>query len=221
MYIYWCKKVYGCKNCDFVGTFGKLALTTSRIRNISSLTLHETSAGGSSRLISLTKCSNAFTCDYNFRPGTFYFQVQGVDSNGVDFTYNFNKSAVITASPESTYSLRSTNTTGVVITLSERFRMEFELHSDEVVDVTFTLGVSTGGFVTAFDPAVVQLQSKQTRNIVLNGHVATLSASIIGTHNLIITATNGCVTLTASREITIKFVVKFTSNCRGLIPEAL
>ena len=189
-----------------IGTSGKLALTTSRIRDISSLSVKEIRAGGSSRLMPLTKCSNTFTCDYNFRPGTFYFQVQGVDSNGVDFTYNFNKSAVITASPESTFSLHSTHTTGVVITLSEQFRMKFELHSDEVVDVTFTLNVSTGGFVAAFDPPVVQLQPKQTQTVVLTGRVATVSADILGTRNLIITATNECVTLTASREITVKLV---------------
>jgi hypothetical protein len=87
--------------------------------------------------------------------------------------------------------------------LSEHFRVEFELHSNAIAGVAnFTLSVTTGGFVTALDPPSLQIQPMQTQSIVVTGRV-----SSFGTHNLIISASNACMTLTASREITAKPLV--------------
>ena len=167
---------------------------------------------GSSQLIPLTKCSNAFTCDYNFTAGTYHYRIQGVDTNGIPFTYDIDKSAVIIA-PNDTYSFNTLNSTKLTIRYSDTFNMAFELRSyDRIGTTNFTLSVNAEGFVTTLDSTNVELKSMQAKNITLTGFVGTGS---IGTSTLSVTATNGCVTLTASREITVNYLVisNFITSC--------
>ncbi len=168
--------------------------------------MNETGSDGSSRLIPLTKCTNAFTCDYEFRAGTFHYQLQGVDINGVAFTYNLNKSAVIRADP-SLYILRSTNTTGITVYHSRHFTAEFELQSNDSIGSTnFSLSAAAEGFTITLDSPRVQLLPKQARRIILTGRVhSTVGAGT--SHHLTITARNGCVTLTASRMVVVRAMV--------------
>ena len=192
---------------NYTGTSGKLVLTTTRIRDISSLSLSETAPDGSSRLIPLTKCSNAFITDYHFKAGTFHYQIHGVDTNGVNFVpQNFNRSGVVRPG---SYTLRPKNATGMAINYNDRFRMEFELQSNETFGTTdFTLSASANGFMITIDSgAKVQLFPKQIQMVILSGRVASASAGGGRTHEIVITANNGCVELNASRLLTVRALV--------------
>ena len=187
----------------YEGTRGKLALTTSRSLEISSLTLNVTDSAGSSKLIPLTKCSNAFMCDYNFTAGTYHFKIQGVDTIGINFAYDTKKSAVIMPPPSNTYSFNTLNSTKFTIRYSDKFNMTFGLRSyDDIGTTNFLLSVNAGGFVTTLDSSNVELKPMQAKNVTLTGF-----AGSIGTSTLSVTASNGCVTLTASREITVNSLV--------------
>ena len=197
-------------NTFILGAIGKLALATSKIQEISSLSLIESGSDGSSRPIPLTKCSNAFICDYYFRAGTFNFQLQGVDSNGVHFTdNNFNKSVFIPSSSHAKLSLRPNNTTGIVIEYSAQFRMEFQLQSnDSIGTYNFSLSVSATGFTTHLDVSAVKLAPKQTRVITVTGNVGITPLPVGSTHSITVSASNKCMTLTASRTVTLKALVR-------------
>ena len=189
----------------YEGTRGKLALTTSRSLEISSLTLNVTNSAGSSQLIPLKKCSNAFTCDYNFTFGSYHYRIQGVDTNKIPFTYDIDRSAVIVPPPSNTYSFHTLNSTKLTILYSDHFNMKFELRSyDRIGTTNFTLSVNAEGFVTTLDSTNVELKPMQAKNVTLTGFVGTGS---IGTSTLSVAASNGCVTLTVSREITVNSLV--------------
>ena len=190
----------------FEGTRGKLALSTSRSPEISTLTLNVTDSAGSSQLFPLTKCSNAFTCDYNFTPGNYHYRIQGVDTNGIRFTYDTDKSAVSMPPPSDTYSFNTLNSTKLTIRYSDTFNMTFELRSyDRIGTTNFTLSVNAAeGFEITLDSTNIELKPTQAKNITLTGDAR---AGSIGTTTLSITASNGCVTLTASREITVNGLV--------------
>ena len=188
-----------------LGTRGKLALTTSRSLEISSLTLNVTNYAGSSLFFPLNKCSNVFTCDYNFTAGIYHYQIQGVDTIGLPFTYDAAKSVVIMPPTRNTYSFKTLNSTKLTIRYSDKFNMTFELRSyDRIGTTNFALSVNAEGFVTTLDSTNVELKSMQAKSITLTGFVGTGS---IGTSTLSVTASNGCVTLTASREITVNSLV--------------
>ena len=183
----------------YVGTRGKFALATSRSLEISSLTLNVTDSTGSSQLFSLNKCSNAFTCNYSFTSGSYHYRIQGVDTNKVPFTYDIDRSVVIVPPPSDTYSFHTLNSTKLTICYS------FELRSyDRIGTTNFTLSVNAEGFVTTLDCTNVELKPMQAKNITLAGFAGTGS---IGTSTLSVTASNGCVTLTAFREITVNSLV--------------
>ena len=192
-------------NRKIVGTSGKIALTTSRIQEISSLTLNVTGSDGLSQLIPLTKCSNAFICDYAFTAGTFYYNILGVDTNEIEFMYNLNKSVVITSSPDS-FSLRPI-TADMTVDFTETFNMKFELLSNDTIGtMNFSLSVAAEGFVASLSHSLVQLGPKQSQVVTLSG----LAGSTVGggkTSILTVTASNECVTLTASSSVTVRATV--------------
>ena len=190
-----------------LGTSGKLALTTSRISEISSLSL-VVSSSESSKTIPLTKCSNAFTTDYNFTAGNYNYTIEGVDSVGVDFTYDLEKTAVVGHHPSGTYSLTSTNSSVLVIEISDSFNMNFELRSNDHIGTTnFTLSASVAGFSLTLNPMIVELQPMQARNFTLTGSVVSSSAGGGQTSSITVTASNGCTTLSATRQVTVKALV--------------
>lgn len=174
---------------------------------ISTLDLNITNAEGGSQLIPLTKCSNAFTCDHHFSTGSYAYKVQGIDIDGIDFIYDLDKSAVVSPSPTGTYTLQNTNSTKITIAFSNPFSMKFELRSSDRIGTTnFTLSVNAVGFVTALDHVLVKLQPMQVQIITLTGSVG----SGVGggtTSDITITASNGCVMLSATRQITVKALV--------------
>ena len=189
----------------FTGTSGNIAVTSPRLQEIASLTLKETAPSGSTRLIPLTKCTNAFYTNYTFNAGTFHYQLEGVDIVGVHFTPDFNKTVVI----PSRYGLRAVDTTVMSMEYNSRFSMDFELFSNESTDTAnFAISVEAPGFITSLSPAAnVQLQPKQVLAITVGGTVR--PNSIIGgtTHTVSVSASNGCARLAASRRITVKPVV--------------
>ena len=188
-----------------VGTSGKIALTTSRIQEISSLTMNITGSDGLSQLIPLTKCSNAFICDYAFTAGTFYYNILGVDTNGIEFVYNLNKSIVITSSPDS-FSLRPI-TANMTVDFTETFNMKFELLSNDTIGTTnFSLSMAAKGFLASLSHSLVQLGPKMSQVVTLSGQ----AGSTVGggqTSVLTVTASNSCITLTASSSVTVRAIV--------------
>ena len=188
------------------GTPGNLALTTSRALEIASLLLNMTNvATGFSQLLPLTKCGNAFTSEHQFTAGNFSYKVQGVDTNGVSFHYDLRQTVEVR--PSSTYSFQATNSTTVSIESSDQFTMEFELRSsDHIGTTTFELSVDAAGFVTTLNRAEMELRPMQAQIVTLTGLVG--SVSVEGkTSNITVTASNGCVTLSAFRLITVKKMV--------------
>ena len=200
-----CTFIIHDSNRKIVGTSGKIALTTSRIQEISSLTLNVTGSDGLSQLIPLTKCSNAFICDYAFSAGTFYYNILGVDTNGIEFVYNLNKSVVIASNPDS-FSLRSI-TPNMTVNFTETFSMKFKLMSNDTIGTTnFSLSVAAEGFVASLSHSLVQLGPKQSQVVTLSG----LAGSTVGggkTSVLTVTASNECATLTASSSVTVRATV--------------
>ena len=191
-----------CNTC-FEGTRGKLALTTSRSLEISSLTLNVTDSAGSSQLFPLSRCSNAFMSDYNFTAGSYHYRIQGVDTNKVPFAYDIDRSVVIVPPSRNTYSFNTLNSTKLTIRYLDNFNMTFELRSyDRIGTTNFTLSVNAQGFVTTLDSTNEELKPMQAKNITLTGF-----AGSIGKSTLSVTASNGCVTLIASKEITVNYLV--------------
>ncbi len=163
-----------------IGTFGKIAVTSPRSREIASLALQETTSDGSTRLLPLTtrsSCSTIkafFTDDYYFNPGTICFQLEGVDINGVHFTPDFDNTVVI---PRPYHELKPTDTTVMSMEYRGHFTMEFELFSNNSIGTAnFTLSVEASGFIISLAPSAnIRLQPKQVLIVFL---VAPLTLSV-------------------------------------------
>ena len=113
--------------------------------------------------------------------------------------------------PRDTYSFHTRNSTKLTIRYSDKFSIKFTLKSyDRIGTTNFTFSVNAEGFVTTLDSTNVELKPMQAKNVTLTGFVGTGS---IGTSTLSVTATNGCVALTASREITVNSLVNHMDKC--------
>ena len=170
------------------------------------MSLNETDSHGNSRLIPLTKCSNMFTCDYKFKPGSFRYQVHGIDTNGIDFTYDLDEPAVFEPNgTTSTYFLRPLNDSRITIEYSGRLNVYFELqNANRLGTANFTLSViSDKRFLTTVNPLNVILPPKGTRVINLSARVYSRSIAGGSTHNFTFIANNGCTRFSATTVVTV------------------
>lgn len=169
----------------------------------------ETNTQNLTQAIPLSKCSNAFIANYYFSAaGAYHYDLQGVDSLGISFAYEFNKVAVVPPILPGMYLFRSTNNTGIIMEFNAYFLMEFELISNEDFGTSnFTLSVNANGFKTVLSPSSVNLLSRQMQVVTLNGSVGSISIGGGTTHNISVTASNGCTTLMASRLVTVRPMV--------------
>ena len=196
------------RTCTHAGTSGKLALISSKSSEILSMSLNERDSHGNSRLIPLTKCGNAFKCDYTFNAGSFRYGLHGIDINGTVFTYDINN-AVFESNGARFYSLLPLNNTRITILYAGTFNIYFKLlNKDAVGSTNFSLSVNyPEGFATTLNPRSVLLHPKETQTIHFSARVYSNRVVVGTTYRFTLNAANGCVNLSAPTEVTVNPLV--------------
>lgn len=103
---------------------------------------------------------------------------------------------------------RPLNSTVMTIERTGNISMEFELFSDKnYSNPAFVLSVHAVGFITYLNQSSVTLLPNQAHVISLWGVVGSSTIGGGNTYTITVTASNGCVTLSTSRMITVKPLV--------------
>lgn len=191
------------------GTSGKVALTTSHASEISSLSLNEMDSNGVQQIIPLTKCSNAFTTSYRFRPGSFNYHLLGTDTNGIKFDYNLNKTATFRRNGSGLYQFQALNRSEITIEYTEQFSCQYRIQSELNIGATnFTFTLLGGeGFASSVDPTSVFLLPQQSHTITLTSRVNSGRIAGGSTHGITLRAENGCEVLSTTIMVTVNPVV--------------
>ena len=105
--------------------------------------------------------------------------------------------------------LHSTNDSRIDMEFNGHFYMTFELISNEIFGTSdFTITVSANGFTIILNPASVRLGPGQVQTINVNGTIGTTAIGGGTTHSITVTASNGCIQLRATRQVTVKPLVR-------------
>ena len=190
-----------------LGTPGQVVVFSSQIPDISStVPLHLNyiqENGDVAKSVPLVKCGGALAGNETFPFGSFTYQLEGEDKEGNPFVYNPRKTAEFKSG---NYSLTAVST-GAEIRPAESVLLTYRLYNNNPPDsgpVDFSFAASTpSGFRTVFNPSHSSLAAGENTEITVTV-TATSSQYFPGsTHIITATATDGCITVSASQSLTI------------------
>ena len=153
----------------------------------------------------LSKCSLSWTGNITLPPsGTYSYVLAGKDRATIPFVHHTQKT-VDYESGQDYYQLKYTGKEDVVVEVGERAELNFELESQNPYGpTTFRLKAERlVGFSYTAEPSEVTLSPGETTKVKA---VYLPASSILEpglSHTATLTATNGCATLSTSKDITI------------------
>ena len=153
----------------------------------------------------LDKCGLSWTANLSLpSPGSYSYQLEGQDLYTNPFIY-FTQKTVDYVSGQGYYSLNYNGSEDVVVEVGELVELKFLLESTNPYGpTTFTLAAErVAGFSFFADPSEVTLSPGQSAVVKAVYLPASANLDAGSSYKGTLTATNGCVSLSASNDITI------------------
>lgn len=161
----------------------------------------------------LAVCGGTFVTDeLSFPQGTFTYEIEGTDTNGVPFKYD-RKETVVFESKASMYEL-SADTSLINVDVGEKFKVVYTLKNKGKYCTSFNVKVpKVEGFEIEVLPSGITeneltLHGKGSVEITVIGHATSAAAG--KTHQIPITVSNDCSTVKKEKPVKVAEVPNYS-----------
>ena len=158
--------------------------------------------------ISVAACNGLFRGEATFPASTDFLQLRGTDVYRVPFSYIRPAIDAPVIFRPSRFSLTSTSGGVVSISTGSTHTLTYQLQAVETEGSTsfnFSLQTSTSGFDTNVSPAQAVISANQS--VTVSVQVTPTSHVAAGNHQITLSATSGCDTLSAIQSVTVNTLV--------------
>ena len=151
------------------------------------------------------KCSIFLIGNTTFPLGTFTYELGGEDQDGNPFVYNIKKNTTF-GSGNSYFTLSAINGTSLEMDLYDVILLTYELHNTNPYgSVTFNFTAeSADGFSRFLWPYQATVGAGESVQVTITARVGSSRIRRGSSHIFTVTATNGCMTLSASKTVNIR-----------------
>ena len=189
----------------YIGTMARILVSTSKSDLIDSAQIQLLGEEGVASFAELERCSLSWTGNVSLpSTGNYSYQLVAQDSHANQFAYHTHKTVEYQSGQEY-YSLSYTGNVDIQVEVGERVELKFRLESTNLYGSThFKLNAKmVDGFTCTTVPSEVTLLPGQFAEVKAVYFAASSSLEPGSKYTGALTASNGCTTLSASKNITI------------------